>query len=277
MIVDLEKGINISTCPSNPRICYPNKYCIPYSIYNIYNNDIYNNIINITNWPCISKEINYSNDGTCIITGHIIQKTHSHAGTHADTPYHFMKEEDNIINYNDIQYNGICCIINISYIRNNIDIYNPITKEELINIDINWSNIHRLLFRTYIKTPTEWSSNFAHLSIDAAKWLTELPNLVLVGLDTPSVDSCDAQIHISSHYILYKRGIAILEGLDFDNIKRNERQEEEESEKIEKKNEREKNETNNDKIVIYGKMWTVWIPTQQFKDARGCSVFFFKD
>lgn len=73
---------------------------------------------------------------------------------------------------------------------------------------------------TYKKVPDEWDDQFSFLSIETAEFLGKLPNLLLIGIDTPSVDHPSASpICNCSHGNLFKGCIAILENLDFSNIK----------------------------------------------------------
>lgn len=143
-------------------------------------------------------------------------------------------------------------MINLSFIRKEnkpeitVDaILKVIDKSEL-------KKISRLLIRTYETYPKEWDPNFSYFSKDCANFLsTECENLLLVGIDTPSIDHPQASPIIEyCHGIFWKSRIAILENLDFSKF------------------------TSGGMKSINGYIYTRWNPYQDYKDGRGCFVTF---
>lgn len=70
----------------------------------------------------------------------------------------------------------------------------------------------RVLFRTEsFPDPNHWSSDFRSFSPESLGYLADL-GVILVGIDTPSVDPEDSK-GLESHQILFHRNMAVLEGL----------------------------------------------------------------
>lgn len=118
--------------------------------------------------------------------------------------------------FDDYQYNGQCTIIDLRD-KNKREI----TVEDIKLHIKDLENLTRLLIWTYKSIPNEWDDQFSYLSVECANFLGNLTNLILIGIDTPSVDHPSASpICNCSHGALFKGFIGILENLDFTGIKK---------------------------------------------------------
>eukprot|EP00698_Gefionella_okellyi_P003879 TRINITY_DN13596_c0_g1_i1.p1 TRINITY_DN13596_c0_g1~~TRINITY_DN13596_c0_g1_i1.p1 ORF type:complete len:279 (-),score=28.44 TRINITY_DN13596_c0_g1_i1:191-985(-) len=249
-LVDIRKGTDISTHPSHPRISFPSPYTPAFKI--LKTDDL--NVVP-ESWPCVSRscDVSSSPTGVCMVTCNIVCVTNSHAGTHADQPLHFVA--DSAHTFADAQYNGTATILNVSSEMNAetgaIDDAALQRAAAAANVQLN--TVFRLLLRTYAaEPPATWTTPFGHLTPAAAQLLASLPHLVLLGTDAPSVDHPSASPIIEhSHGSLWAQRVAILEGLDFTALPL--------------------------QGAVHGVLQTVWCPTQQFDDARGCVCTFYRD
>jgi len=205
-----------------------------------------------SSWPTVSEtmDVSSSQDGVCMVTCHAVSITNSHAGTHADTPFHFMQDPP-FESFLDEQYSGNVIVLNLhSFLKDSKAITPEMLQAAAHECCIELAQIRRLILRTYIKPPAAWEDCFAYLTPAAATYLASLPLLVMVGTDAPSIDHPHAApIHIHAHGELYKQRIAILEGLDCSTLP--------------------------DALCTQGVLQTIWMPMQQFKDARGCVCLFY--
>ena len=84
-----------------------------------------------------------------------------------------------------------------------------ITPKDLTHIDIQ---APRVLFKTgSFPDPNSWNDDFVSLSAELVNFLAA-KKVILVGIDTPSVDLANDQI-LESHTAIYKNNMAILEGI----------------------------------------------------------------
>ena len=258
-LVRLEKGINISTLPQSKRISFPSPYCPSFRL--LEDSDVTASAKQALNWPCVSEciDVSSSPDGVCYVTCHCVSVSNSHAGTHADTPQHFLR--DCTESYADAQYTGSCVVLNVSDLLPSPAAAGGAARTITVDVlqqaaqraDVDLAAVRRLLLRTYVHTPDEWDAHFAHLNRESAEFLAKLPRLVLLGIDTPSIDHpAAAPIAAHAHGALWSGRVAILEGLDCGVLPA-------------------------DACVLRGAMQTVWLPTQQHRDARGCVVTLFVD
>jgi arylformamidase len=90
----------------------------------------------------------------------------------------------------------------------------PVPRATRITIDMVRTTVtaERVLFATEtFPNPEEFNEDFAALSPELVAWLHER-RVMLVGLDTPSVDLFDSK-DLPSHRMFLQCGMAILEGL----------------------------------------------------------------
>lgn len=198
--------------------------------------------------------VSSSPKGPCRVICNAVLLTNSHAGTHADTPYHFAK--DRVPTYPDVHYTGRSVLVDLTeYLKESRGITKKILQQFESDHQVSLLSCWRLLFRTTLTTYASsdvWQSNNAYFELDASEYLSQSETLMLVGLDTPSVDgACVSPIGDATHGIFLKAGIAILENLSFDAI------------------------PFRGDAVVQGSMLTVFNPALAFEDSRGCMVTFF--
>ena len=135
-------------------------------------------------------------------------RTTVHIGAHADAPSHYDASGESIEARALDRYLGPCQLITTDVSRGA-----RIQPGQLPAPPY----APRVLFRTgTFPDPEHFNEDFAALSPELVAHL-QSHGVVLVGLDTPSVDLChDAQM--LSHKVIAKHGMGILEGLVFPDI-----------------------------------------------------------
>ena len=126
-----------------------------------------------------------------------------HIGAHADAPSHYSGTGGSIDTVSLEPYLGPCQVIEVF----GVDLIKPehISQAKL-------ENGSRLLFKTNsFPNPKKFNENFTALSPEVVD-LMGSRGVVLVGLDTPSVDPFDSK-DLEAHKKLLHHGIANLEGL----------------------------------------------------------------
>ena len=127
-----------------------------------------------------------------------------HIGAHADAPNHYHPDGQGIGERKLHFYLGSCQVISV----------NLRPKERILPKHLNNQKIQapRVLFRTNsFNDPNTWNDEFNSLSPELINWLAE-KKVILLGIDTPSVDPADDKV-LHSHNCIYKKNLAILEGL----------------------------------------------------------------
>eukprot|EP00759_Apiculatamorpha_spiralis_P042725 PhF_6_TR40593/c0_g1_i1/m.60887 len=198
--------------------------------------------------------------GPCHVTAYAVSVTNSHAGTHADTPFHFI---NHMYTFDPQHYTGTAVILDVSVALRDLDT-NQVSWTLISSLadqyQVNLNEVHRLLLCTRLYDAAdqhdEWVSNFAHLTVDCAQRLAALPKLVLLGIDTPSIDAPAASpIGEHAHGSLLAGEVAILENLQFELLVDSFRY----------------------TGAVGGVMITTFNPSQDFADSKGCSVAFYPD
>ena len=129
--------------------------------------------------------------------------TTMHLGAHADAPSHYSKEGVGIEKRSLNLYYGLCQVIHV-HLQNGERILPEHVKEQI--------NAPRILFRTdSFPDPDSFTTDFCSLSPELVHFLAE-QGVVLIGIDTPSVDPCSSK-ELESHQAIASRDLAILEGL----------------------------------------------------------------
>lgn len=131
-----------------------------------------------------------------------------HTGTHADAPRHFVPQGLTPADSDLAPYLGPCQVIDLSA-QITGDPSHVITAEMVPSLE--GDTIRRILFKTHGSSNPPFDPTFAHLTPQAARALVER-GVLLVGLDTPSVDYSESKT-LDSHHILAGANIAILENL----------------------------------------------------------------
>lgn len=129
-------------------------------------------------------------------------KTTLHVGAHTDAPSHYHGKGVSIEERNLSYYLGPCQVIEIE------------GKPERILPSHVMAEITapRVLFKTNsFPDPDQWTDEFSALSAELIHELKK-KNVILVGIDTPSVDPAKDET-LASHKAIFASDMAILEGV----------------------------------------------------------------
>lgn len=134
--------------------------------------------------------------------------TTPHLGSHADAPFHTEPRGEGIADLPLERYLGPCRVVKVPP--------QPLIEpRHLEGIDL--SSPPRLLLKTEsVRDRKTFPERFSAISPELAALLGE-KRVLLVGLDTPSVDPFDSKT-LDTHHALAKGGVAILEGLVLDGV-----------------------------------------------------------
>ena len=143
-----------------------------------------------------------------IDSGHNIDlstiKTTVHLGAHTDAPRHYHADGVSMAQQPLNYYVGSAQVIEVF-----------LSKGQRISVsDVTLADIvaPRVLFKTgSFPDPNCWSDDFVSLSAELVNYLAS-KKVILVGIDTPSVDLAQDQV-LESHTAVYKNNMAILEGI----------------------------------------------------------------
>lgn len=131
-----------------------------------------------------------------------------HLGAHADASNHYHAKGKGIEERPLEAYLGKCQVICVNLPRGKriypSDFSDPIAAP-------------RVLFRTNsYPNPEQWNSDFNSLSPELLDFLAD-KGVLLVGIDTPSVDPHDSK-QLESHQTLFHRNLCVLEGIILEKI-----------------------------------------------------------
>jgi arylformamidase len=134
--------------------------------------------------------------------------TTPHLGSHADAPFHTEPRGDGMSEMPLERYLGLCRVVRVPP--------QPLIEpRHLEGIDL--SNPARILFKSEsVRDRRSFPERFTALSPETAALLAE-KGVLLVGMDTPSVDPFDSKT-LDAHHALFNGGVAILEGLVLDGV-----------------------------------------------------------
>lgn len=131
----------------------------------------------------------------------------THAGTHVDAPWHFVETGKRLDEVPPERWIGPCLVVNIC----------PetawITAEDLERAGID-QGVDRVILRTKqdaAPDPSRFNPAYTALTVDAARWLLHR-RIMLVGIDTPSIEPFDDIDH-GVHHTLLGAGMLIIENL----------------------------------------------------------------
>lgn len=103
---------------------------------------------------------------------------------------------------------GRCRVIDLS----GADTTEPVSREELSSACFH----ERVLIKTRRTAPERWTEEFRSVSPGAVRMLLE-SGVMLIGLDTPSIDPADSTL-LLSHRVALQGGISIIENLDLSQV-----------------------------------------------------------
>ncbi len=146
-------------------------------------------------------------------TGHNLTlsniKTTVHLGAHTDAPSHYHPMGEPIDRRKLNYYLGKAQVIEV-----NTQMGHRILPKDFAD----QIKAPRVLFKTKsFPDPYQWNSDFMALSTELLAVLF-MKQVILVGIDTPSVDLCDDK-ELQCHNAIYKYDMAILEGIVLDHVK----------------------------------------------------------
>lgn len=136
-------------------------------------------------------------------------QTTPHLGAHTDAPNHYSATGVGISERSLDYYYGRCQVIKVEIPRGE-----RIRPEHIKNIPII---APRVLFRTdSFPNPYRWNEDFNALSPELVDLLFQL-QVILVGIDTPSIDLATDKI-LKTHHKIHEKNMAILEGIVLTNV-----------------------------------------------------------
>jgi arylformamidase len=134
--------------------------------------------------------------------------TTPHLGAHADAPFHTEPRGDSIAEMPLERYLGPCRVVKVPAVA-------LIEPRHVEGVDL--ASPSRLLFHSdSVRDRKTFPERFTALSPELAALLGER-GVLLVGMDTPSVDPFDSK-ELPAHHALARAGVAILEGLLLDGV-----------------------------------------------------------
>lgn len=135
-------------------------------------------------------------------------KTTPHLGAHADAPIHYHPEGVGISQRPLGRYFGPCQVIEVKL--------PPLGRITPSSLNGKAILAERVLFKTgSFKNPNQWRDDFNALSPELIVFLVQ-HKVVLVGIDTPSVDLANDKV-LATHRKIYEHDLSNLEGLDLSN------------------------------------------------------------
>lgn len=136
-------------------------------------------------------------------------RTTLHVGAHTDAASHYVRDGEDIASRSLDYYVGRCNVVHVNVGRGERILPRHIEGKRL--------DAPRILFRTgTFPDPRNWNDDFASLSPELIDALHER-GVILVGIDTPSVDPFDSK-PLESHHALARHNMANLEGLVLDSV-----------------------------------------------------------
>ena len=129
--------------------------------------------------------------------------TTMHLGAHADAPSHYAQGGVGIDERSLSLYYGLCQVIHVQIEQGARIMPNDVLTEIIAP---------RVLFHTdSFPNPDQFTTDFCSLSPELVHELAD-QGVVLIGIDTPSVDPCSSK-ELESHQAIAQRDLAILEGI----------------------------------------------------------------
>jgi arylformamidase len=135
--------------------------------------------------------------------------TTPHLGAHTDAPNHYSSSGVGISERSLDYYYGPCQVITVQLPRGERILPSHISQVPII--------APRILFKTEsFPNPYRWNDDFNSLSPELIELLAHM-NVVLVGIDTPSVDLANDKV-LKTHHKIHEKNMAILEGIVLTNV-----------------------------------------------------------
>jgi arylformamidase len=136
-------------------------------------------------------------------------ETTLHIGAHADAPNHYHPQGAGIASVSLKPYLGRCQVITVTTPQGARILPEHLGGQEIV--------ARRVLFKTdSFPDPFRWNSGFTSLSPELIQELAA-KGVVLVGIDTPSIDPEDSKA-LESHQAVHQTGLSVLEGIVLDRV-----------------------------------------------------------
>jgi arylformamidase len=133
----------------------------------------------------------------------------THTGAHADAPLHYDATGAPVGGLDLKRYLGPCRVVHAIGVR-------PLIRVADL-LDRLPAGTTRVLIRTYAHAPQErWDPDFAAIDPAAIDALASR-GIILIGVDTPSLDPQDSKT-MDAHHAVRRHGLSILEGLVLDAV-----------------------------------------------------------
>ena len=162
-------------------------------------------------WPgdtAFAAERTWMLDGDCPVNVSKVSLS-THAGTHADAPFHYDPAGRTAEAMDLGRYIGPCRVIDARRAQGRIT--RADVAGDLADIPA------RVLFRTFERFDHDaWPADFTTLDAGLVDALADL-GVLLVGLDGPSIDP-ETSKELPAHNAVRRRGLSILEGLVLDDV-----------------------------------------------------------
>lgn len=132
-----------------------------------------------------------------------------HCGTHIDAPYHIDDDGMRISSSDATSADHLEPFVGPAQVISVVGV--PTVTAEHLRLRLE-PGVRRVLLRTDSFPVGSFNRSFVWLGAGAAQMLVD-QGVVLVGIDTPSVDAFDSE-YLETHRILAGAGVYIVEGLD---------------------------------------------------------------
>ena len=138
-----------------------------------------------------------------------VMSTPLHAGTHADSPYHYDPAGRASADCEIDPYLGPCVVVDARHAGSRVEV-----------ADVDWSQLagaERVIFRTYESFPEHyWDSGFTAIAPEVIARLRAM-GVRLVGTDAASLDPEQSKT-LDAHHEVKAGDMRILEGLVLDDV-----------------------------------------------------------
>jgi arylformamidase len=138
-----------------------------------------------------------------------------HLGAHADGPNHYASAKEGAVGIGEMpleHYLGPCQVIDAPVGKVGAGAERRVRVEDVIG-GVGQVRTPRVLIRTgTFNGFDDWNADFAGLTPELVDALADR-GVITIGIDTPSVDVQDSK-DLPAHRAIFRRSIAILEGLD---------------------------------------------------------------
>jgi arylformamidase len=133
-----------------------------------------------------------------------------HIGTHCDAYFHYEPDGAHPADMPLSAYVGSALVVQVDK-RDG-----PLLPDDFAHVDFD--GVERLLIRSYVSdlADGDWPDEFPYLSVELIDWLAE-HQVVLVGLDSPSVDAFDSK-DLPCHRAIHATGMVNLELLNLRDV-----------------------------------------------------------